>query len=61
LEEAWQAAATAWLEPPEEKQLGGEALAEQWYVLVECRDEKQQGELLGRFKREGLTCKAVLA
>jgi hypothetical protein len=34
---------------------------EQWYVLVECRDEKQQVELLGRFKAEGLTCKAVLS
>ena len=38
-----------------------EALAEQWYVLVECRDEKQQVELLRRFKTEGLTYKAVLA
>ena len=51
----------ACLEPPKEKPLGGEALAEQWYVLVECRDEKQQVELLRRFKREGLTCKAALA
>ena len=61
LEEAWQAAATACLEPPQGKPWGGEALAEQWYVLVECRDEKQQVELLRRFKTEGLTCKAVLA
>jgi hypothetical protein len=30
-------------------------------VLVECRDEKQQVELLARFKAQGLTCKAVLA
>jgi len=35
-------------------------LEEQWYVLVTCRDEKQQVELLGRFKEEGLTFKAVL-
>ena len=48
-------------EPPKGKPLGGEALAEQWYVLVECRDDKQQVELLGRFKAEGLTCKAVLS
>jgi hypothetical protein len=60
-EEAWQAAAQACLEPPKGKPLGGEALEEQWYVLVACRDEKQQVELLGRFKAEGLTCKAVLA
>jgi hypothetical protein len=61
LEEAWQAAAEACLEPPKGKRWGGEALEEQWYVLVECRDEKQQVELLTRFKAEGLTCKAVLA
>jgi hypothetical protein len=30
-------------------------------VLVECRDEKQQVELLTRFRGEGLTCKAVLS
>jgi len=29
-------------------------------VLVTCRDEKQQVELLGQFQEEGLTCKAVL-
>jgi len=59
-EAAWQAAAEACLEPPKWKRLGGEGLDEQWYVLVTCRDEKQQVELLGRFKGEGLTCKAVL-
>jgi len=57
---AWQAAAEACLETPKGKRLGGEGLEEQWYVLVTCRDEKQQVELLGRFKGEGLTCKAVL-
>jgi hypothetical protein len=60
LQEAWRAAAEACLEPPKGTRWGGEALAEQWYVLVECRDEKQQVELLTRFKAEGLTCKAVL-
>jgi hypothetical protein len=61
LAEAWQAAANACLEPPKGRRWGGEALEEQWYVLVTCRDEKQQVELLTRFKGEGLTCKAVLA
>ena len=61
LEEAWQAAAEACLEPPKGKRWGGEALEEQWYVLVECRDEKQQVELLTRFKGEGLTCTALLS
>jgi hypothetical protein len=61
LEDAWHAAAEACREPPKGKRWGGEALAEQWYVLVTCRDEKQQAELLTRFKAEGLTCKAVLS
>jgi hypothetical protein len=34
---------------------------EQFLVLVRCRDERQQVELLGRFREEGLVCKAVLA
>lgn len=37
-----------------------EALVEQWYVLVTCRDERPQVELLERLEGEGLTCKAVL-
>src|SRR5205807_1957050 len=36
-------------------------LAEAYYVLITCRDEKQQVDLLGRFKGEGLTCKAILS
>ena len=61
LQAAWQATAEASLAPPpNDARPKGEALVEQWYVLVECRDEKQQVELLGRFKAEGLTCKAVL-
>jgi hypothetical protein len=59
LEAAWHAAATC-LEQPKGKRLGGERLEEQWYGLVTCRNEKHQVELLGRFKGEGLTCKAVL-
>jgi hypothetical protein len=30
-------------------------------VLITCRDEAQQVELLERFQREGLLCKALLA
>ncbi len=37
------------------------ALVEQWYVLVTCRDERQQVELLRRFQAEGLACKPVLS
>ncbi len=34
---------------------------EQWLVLVTCRDEKQQVELLERFRREGVECRALVA
>ncbi len=30
-------------------------------MVVLCRDEKHQVELLGRFNAEGLTCKALLS
>jgi hypothetical protein len=37
---------------------GGKALqlSEQFLVLITCRDEKEQAELLGRFQAEGLEC-----
>jgi hypothetical protein len=37
-----------------------ETIPEQFLVLITCRDEKQQAELLSRFKNEGLECKALL-
>jgi hypothetical protein len=37
------------------------AIPEQYLVLVTCRDEKQQVELLERFQGEGLECKALLS
>jgi hypothetical protein len=62
LEEAWRASLEEAPAPqPKGKAFGGETIEEQWYVLVECRDEKQQVELLTWFQAEGLTCKAVLA
>jgi hypothetical protein len=62
LEAAWQAAAGAILtEEGATKRFDGAALPEQYYVLVTCRDEKHQVELLTRFQTEGLTCKAVLS
>jgi hypothetical protein len=62
LEAAWQAAATGVLaQEPVKPGWRGAELPEQFYVLITCRDEKHQVELLGRFKREGVTCKAVLA
>jgi hypothetical protein len=35
-------------------------LEQQFMVLIPCRDEEHQVELLERFQREGLACKAVL-
>jgi hypothetical protein len=34
---------------------------EEWLGLITCRDEKHQGELLGRFLAEGLECRALLS
>lgn len=58
---AWEAAAGALLaEEQDKRRLMGGALPEAFYVLITCRDERQQVELLGRFKAEGLDCKAVI-
>jgi hypothetical protein len=62
LEAAWQAAANAVLtQEPTKARWGDPELPEEWYVLITCRDEQHQVELLGRLQAEGLTCKAVLA
>ena len=34
---------------------------EQFLILVECRDEQHQVELLQKFGTEGLSCKALLS
>ena len=60
LEAAWQAAAGALLAEEPDKQRPAADLPEAFYVLVTCRDEAHQQELLGRFLGEGLPCKAVL-
>jgi hypothetical protein len=60
---AWEAAANPQLavllaEPPRPEIMD---VPEQWPVLVTCRDEKQQVELLERFRREGVECKALVS
>jgi hypothetical protein len=45
----------------EETPAGMDTIPEQYMVLVTCRDEEQQIELLMRFKQEGLDCKALLS
>ena len=37
------------------------ALPEQFLILVECRDEEQQVELLERFEAEGIRCKPLIS
>ena len=62
LEAAWQGAAQAALDcKPDPVKLGPETVAAQFHVLITCQDEHHQVELLGRLKKEGLECKALLA
>jgi hypothetical protein len=66
-EAAWQAEAEAALKKFTRplgagRSEGEKALqfSEQFLVLITCRDEKQQVELLGRFQDPGLECKALM-
>jgi hypothetical protein len=34
--------------------------AEKWLIVVTCKDEADQAELLERFATDGLKCKALL-
>jgi hypothetical protein len=40
---------------------GVEAVPEQFLILVTCRDEGQQVELLEKFRSDGLECRALLS
>jgi hypothetical protein len=61
LSAAWHAAALATLEPkPPPGELKPEIFNAQFHVLVTCRDEEEQVELLKRFAGERLKCKALL-
>jgi hypothetical protein len=59
LQQFWQATADAAAE--ESPGRGIAAIEEQYLVLVTCRDERHQVELLQRFQGEGLACKALLS
>jgi hypothetical protein len=62
LQAAWEATVNPELEAlTTPRWPGPQSIPEQYLVLVTCRDEKQQGELLERFGREGLKCKALLS
>jgi hypothetical protein len=61
LKAAWQAKAEdffAGLSPSTAPVI---ACPAQYLILITCRDEKQQVELLGRFDSEGLECKALVS
>jgi hypothetical protein len=63
------AAKSLWQVIEEESERGRRDLArrqaeeppEQYFVLIECEDEKQQRELLKRFHDEGLQCQAKMS
>jgi len=62
---AWQAEAEAALSKFTRPLGNGERekalqLSEQFMIIITCRDEKHQVELLGRFQGEGLECKALV-
>jgi hypothetical protein len=62
LQAAWEAAANAAVGPPYEPSKEGVPMGpEQWLVLITCRDEPHQVELLKRFQTEGLDCRALLS
>ena len=62
LEAAWQEGARAALEETEKgNRRAYDTVPEQFLILVTCRDEKQQRELLERFGRDGLECKPLLS
>jgi hypothetical protein len=58
---AWEATARDALEAPSADRRPQPRLEAQFAVLVTCRDEAQQVELLRRFHAEGLECKALLS
>jgi hypothetical protein len=59
LRAAWESTVKAVLDA--EPKSSPDSIPEQFLVLVTCRDEQHQVELLQRFQAEGLPCKALLS
>jgi len=61
LEAAWRAAAEACLTAPAAPREGAATLGRaQFLILLTCRDDRHQVELLTRFHGEGLDCRALV-
>src|SRR5262249_46332997 len=60
LRAAWQAAGEGVLKGEKERR-SFDSIREQFLLLVTCRDERHQVELLQRFQGEGLQVKALLS
>jgi hypothetical protein len=58
--DAWESARNVAEALAEEKE-DWTVVREQYLVLVTCRDEKHQVEVLARLQAEGLECKALLS
>jgi hypothetical protein len=59
---AWEATALAAIDsPPADARRAKTSIPEQFAILVTCRDEPQQVELLARLHAEGLDCRALLS
>jgi hypothetical protein len=61
LDELWGTLAKGEAETREALEQAQRPPAEQFLVLIECRDEQQQFELLERFQGEGLPCRALIS
>src|SRR5438105_1831557 len=61
LQAAWRAAANAIAEGADLMRPSVPMGPEQWLVLITCRDELHQVELLDRFLAEGIECRALLS
>jgi hypothetical protein len=62
LQVVWETVADASLAASDECEKADiTSIPEQFLILVECRDENQQIELLRRFQSEGMECRALLS
>ena len=50
-----------WKRPPIRQATASIPFPEQYLILLTCRDERHQVELLKRFTAEGLDCRALVA